>query len=50
MGLETTGRTKAELIQEIQAAEGNFPCFGTAEDFCDQYECLWREDCLGKAR
>jgi transcription termination factor Rho len=41
---------KAELIRQIQRAEGNFDCFGTAVDFCDQYDCLWRQDCLGKTR
>ena len=50
LGLKTTKRTKAELIQEIQVAEGNFPCYGTADDYCDQFDCLWREDCLGKGR
>jgi len=38
--------TKAELIQTIQRAEGNFPCFGTASDNCDQTACRWRVDCL----
>ncbi len=37
---------KAELILAIQEAEGNFPCFGTAEGSCDQIQCIWREDCL----
>jgi len=37
---------KAELIHAIQEAEGNFPCFGTADGSCDQMQCIWREDCL----
>ena len=37
---------KADLIHAIQSKEGNFPCFGTAKDFCDQTECCWRSDCL----
>lgn len=37
---------KAELIRAIQEAEGNVPCFGTAETYCDQTLCCWREDCL----
>lgn len=37
---------KGELVLEIQRAEGNFDCFGTAGYFCDQEDCYWREDCL----
>lgn len=38
---------KPELIQEIQRAEGNFDCFGSAASgYCDQADCMWREDCL----
>jgi hypothetical protein len=40
------GLSKAELIRQIQRAEGNFDCFGTAKDFCDQLQCCFREDCL----
>jgi hypothetical protein len=38
---------KAELIRAIQLAECNSDCFGTAEDYCDQLNCLFRKDCLG---
>jgi len=38
---------KADLVRAIQEHEGNYPCFGTAEGYCDQTDCLWREDCLG---
>lgn len=35
------------LIHEIQIAEGNFDCFGTAENcVCDQVSCRWRGDCF----
>lgn len=37
---------KIDLIHAIQSKEGNFPCFGTAKDYCDQTECCWRSDCL----
>ena len=37
---------KTELIRSIQRAEGNFDCFGTAADYCDQLGCAWRDDCL----
>ena len=47
LGLKGTfGLSKAELIRRIQRAEGNFDCFGTATDHCDQSECCFREDCL----
>jgi hypothetical protein len=47
LGLKKTfGLSKVELIRQIQRAEGNFDCFGTAQDFCDQYLCCFREDCL----
>ena len=36
---------KADLIRQIQRAEGNFDCFGTAKDYCDQLDCCFREDC-----
>ena len=47
LGLKNTfGLSKAELIRRIQKAEGNFDCFGTATDYCDQPECCFKEDCL----
>jgi hypothetical protein len=45
-GIKTVGLKKAELVKGIQRAEGNFDCFGTAIDYCDQVGCLFREDCL----
>jgi hypothetical protein len=50
-GIKTSRMSKAELIQNIQLAEGNFNCFATAVDgVCDQLDCLWREDCFAAAR
>jgi hypothetical protein len=46
MGIKTTGLKKGEMIKEIQRTEGNFDCFGTATDYCDQTGYLFREDCL----
>ncbi len=47
LGLKSTfGLSKAGLIREIQRAEGNFDCFGTAVAYCDQLRCCFREDCL----
>lgn len=43
---KTVGVKKADLIRTIQEKEGNFPCFSTATDFCDQLNCSFREDCL----
>ena len=37
---------KTDLIRAIQKEEGNCECFGTAEDFCDQDECCWQDDCF----
>ncbi len=47
-GIKVVGNMKKEtIIRAIQRSEGNFDCFGTAKTgFCDQENCLWREDCL----
>ncbi len=50
LGINKTKVKKLELIREIQRMEGNFPCFGTAVDYCDQWRCCFRDDCLGKKR
>ncbi|NWG04220.1 MAG: hypothetical protein HXY44_15310 [Syntrophaceae bacterium] len=41
---------KSDLIRQIQKAEGNFDCFGKAIDYCDQWSCCFREDCLPSPR
>jgi hypothetical protein len=46
LGINSFGKTKAELIKEIQRKQGNFDCFGTALDYCDQLECIFRASCL----
>ena len=46
MGIKTSGLKKPEMIKQIQITEGNFDCFGTASSYCDQINCLFREDCL----
>lgn len=48
LNVKVSGTNKTKMIRAIQAAEGNFPCFKTARDHCDQFDCLWREDCLHK--
>jgi hypothetical protein len=47
LGINSFGKSKGDLIREIQRKEGNFDCFGTAVEHCDQYECCFRDDCLG---
>ena len=43
--------SKPELIKQIQLAEGNFDCYGSAVDGeCDQLGCAWRNDCLSESR
>ena len=34
------------LIHKKQLLEGNFDCFGKADNFCDQVECKYRQWCL----
>lgn len=47
LGIKVMATTrKADLIRKIQRAEGNFDCFGTATEYCDQWDCCFREDCL----
>jgi len=48
VGVKPGRMSKADLIRAIQHAEGHFDCFGTAVGFCDQYDCAWRKDGLGK--
>ena len=48
MGIAGTKMKKDDLILAIQKAEGNFPCFKSATSMCDQWTCLWRDECLSK--
>lgn len=45
-GIKSSNLKKRELVQAIQAAEGNEQCFdvGKAAECC-QEECLWKADC-----
>ena len=50
-GIEAGNLKKPELIRAIQRAEGNFDCFGSAASgFCDQVNCMWREDCMALSK
>jgi len=47
MGINTYRMKKTDLVQEIQQAESNIECYGTERvDYCNEHECLWRNDCL----
>ncbi len=45
-GVKVGRLKKADLIREIQEAEGNPQCFCTGfSEQCGQQGCLWRADC-----
>ena len=46
LGIKAGKMNKEGLIHAIQKQEGNFDCFGTAEGFCDQWDCCFRLDCF----
>jgi hypothetical protein len=48
--INSFGMTKAKLIREIQVAEGNFDCFGSAVQYCDQWGCRYRPLCFDEAK
>lgn len=46
-GISAGKMKKQELVQAIQSAEGNIPCFMTdAANDCSEMNCLWRKDCV----
>ncbi len=50
MNLSTgVGRSKQDLIRDIQTNEGNSPCYRAIE-YCGVLNCLWREDCQSKKK
>jgi len=47
LGINDTWKySKKELVRKIQKSEGNFDCFATAINYCDQQGCCWRPDCV----
>lgn len=46
LGVKPGKMKKVDLILAIQSKEGNFPCFQTGLDSCNQFNCCWRSDCL----
>jgi len=46
LGIKAGKLRKADLIQQIQQAEGNDQCYATGKSaVCGQEDCLWRDDC-----
>jgi hypothetical protein len=48
--INSFGKSKTALIREIQLAEGNFDCFGSAVEYCDQWGCRYRPLCFDEAK
>jgi hypothetical protein len=48
LGINSFGKTKTDLIREIQRTEGNFDCYATSNGYCDQAECIFRSSCLSE--
>jgi hypothetical protein len=46
IGIDPGKMKKTELIHTIQKTEGFTPCFGTANGYCPQEACCFRDDCL----
>lgn len=40
----------AKVIREHQRKSGHFPCYGTADGYCDQFLCKYRKKCLASDR
>ena len=49
-GINSFGKTKENLIKEIQIAEGGDQCFGRSVEICDQWGCRSRSLCFDDAR
>jgi len=47
MGINTFRMNKTGMIRAIQRAEDNIDCYGSVRvNYCQEWGCLWREDCL----
>lgn len=46
MGIAPKKMNKTQLIQTIQTQENNTPCFSCGDSSCQEFDCLWREDCI----
>jgi hypothetical protein len=48
MGINSFGKTKEDLIKEMQRKEGYTDCYATAVNgSCDETSCCFRDSCLG---
>lgn len=50
MNIDPESVMKAALIKAIQRAEGNFDCYATVVNYCDQEGCRWRAECFEASR
>jgi hypothetical protein len=50
LGVNSVGKSKIELVREIQRREGNFDCYGTSKGYCDQEACCFRVSCLKEGK
>lgn len=48
LGVNSFGKSKSDLIREIQRKEGNFDCYGSSEGYCDQMDCAFRSACVNE--
>ncbi|MCX5853234.1 MAG: SAP domain-containing protein [Deltaproteobacteria bacterium] len=47
VGINTFQMKKKDMILAIQRVENNIECYGTPRvEYCEEYTCLWRDDCL----
>jgi len=47
VGINTFQMKKTGMILAIQRVENNIECYGTTRvEYCEEYACLWRDDCL----
>lgn len=49
LGINSFGKSKKDLIREIQIKEGNFDCYDRSHGYCDQGQCIFRASCLSEA-
>lgn len=50
LGIRVGKMKKGDVVRAIQSREGNFPCFETAKDYCNQLACAWRKGCLPSSK
>jgi len=48
--INSFGKTKVELVREIQLKQGHFSCFATVTDYCDQADCCFKKSCFEEAK